>query len=314
MGCRRNATTLRGNQKTSSIKSEPPPTPSYAPSIEQAKEAIRTGLKLLRPFDSFQLINFSMSANQLGSRPLAATPKNIRMALRHLDALNAEGGAMMIEGIKSDILREIDNKLRPSRIFSFGVGTSVNRYLLDNMAREGRGAVAYLLTETDSAPVMSEFFERISHPALTNLEIDWSGMDVKEIYPKRIPDLFAGRPFLLTGRFRGEPPAFVNIRARQGETTRELAAPIFREDASPALASIWARSKIADLGLRSIRSDVLSLTREIKKTALDFGLLSQFTAFIAVDSTHRTEGWTGTTVPVAVPTPEGVKYETTVTE
>ncbi|HUS37149.1 MAG TPA: hypothetical protein VM680_17520, partial [Verrucomicrobiae bacterium] len=98
------------------------------------------------------------------------------------------------------------------------------------------------------------------------------------------------------------------------ETDRELAAPVFREDASPALASIWARSKIADLALRSIRSDVLTFTREIKKTALDYGLLSQFTAFIAVDSTRRTEGWTGTTVPVAVPTPEGVKYETTVTE
>jgi Ca-activated chloride channel family protein len=308
--------------------------------IAQAKEAIRTGLKLLKPFDSFQLINFSISANQLGSRPLAATPENIRLALRHLDNLNAEGGTMMIEGIKaaldfpqdprrlrfvcfltdgyigneSDILQAIDNKLGLARIFSFGVGTSVNRYLLDSMARTGRGAVAYLLTETDSAPVMSDFFERISHPALTNLEIDWNGLDVKDVYPKRLPDLFAGRPVLLTGRFRGEPPAFVNIRARQGETDRELAAPIFREDASPALASIWARSKIADLALRSIRSDVLTFTREIKKTALDFGLLSQFTAFIAVDSSRRTEGWTGTTVPVAVPTPEGVKYNTTVTE
>lgn len=305
--------------------------------IAQAKEAIRTALQLLKPFDSFQLINFSMSASQLSARPLAATPENIRMALRHLDSLNAEGGTMMIEGVKgaldfphdprrlrfvcfltdgyigneSDILREIDNRLGPARIFSFGVGTSVNRYLLDSMARVGRGAVAYLLTETDSAPIMSNFFERISHPALTDLEIDWNGMNVQDVFPKRLPDLFAGRP-VLTGRFRGEPPPFVNIRARQGESTRELAAPVFREEASPALASIWARSKIADLSLRSIRSDVLTFTGEIKKTALDFGLLSQFTAFVAVDSTRRTEGWSGTTVPV--PVPEGVKYETTVTE
>jgi Ca-activated chloride channel family protein len=308
--------------------------------IAQAKEAIRTGLKLLQPLDSFQLINFSMSASQLGSRPLAATPENIRMALRHLESLNAEGGTMMIEGIKGaldfphdprrlrfvcfltdgyignedEILREVDRKLGPSRIFSFGVGTSVNRYLLDSMAREGRGAVAYLLNETDSAPVMREFFERISHPALTDLEIDWNGMDVKDVYPKRMPDLFAGRPVLLTGRFKGEAPAFVNVRAKHGDERSDLAAPVYHEDASPALANIWARSKIADLSLRSIRSQTLDFTGAIKKTALDYGLMSQFTAFIAVDSTRRTEGWSGTTVPVAVPVPEGVKYQTTVDE
>ncbi|HEY6229146.1 MAG TPA: VIT domain-containing protein, partial [Verrucomicrobiae bacterium] len=220
--------------------------------IAQAKEAIRTGLKLLQPLDSFQLINFSMSASQLGSRPLAATPENIRSALRYLEKLNAEGGTEMIEGIKGaldfphdphrlrfvcfltdgyigneeEILRAVDRKLGPSRIFSFGVGTAVNRYLLDSMAREGRGAVAFLLSETDSAPVMREFFERISHPALTDLEIDWNGMNVKDVYPKRLPDLFAGRPVLLTGRFNGEAPAFVNVRARQGEDRREIAAPV----------------------------------------------------------------------------------------
>jgi Ca-activated chloride channel family protein len=308
--------------------------------IAQAKEAIRTGLKLLQPLDSFQLINFSMSASQLGSRPLAATTENIRMALRHLDSLNAEGGTMMIEGIKGaldfphdphrlrfvcfltdgyignedEILREVDRKLGPSRIFSFGVGTSVNRYLLDSMAREGRGAVAYLLNETDSAPVMREFFERISHPALTDLEIDWNGMDVKDVYPKRMPDLFVGRPVLLTGRFKGDAPAFVNVRAKYDDQRRDLAAPVYHEDASPALANIWARSKIADLSLRSIRSQVNDFTSTIKTTALDYGLMSQFTAFVAVDSTRRTEGWSGTTVPVPVPVPEGVKYQTTVDE
>jgi Ca-activated chloride channel family protein len=308
--------------------------------IAQAKEAIRAGLKLLQPLDSFQLINFSMSASQLGYRPLAATPENIRFALRHLDSLNAEGGTMMIEGVKGaldfphdpqrlrvvcfltdgyigneeEILREVERKLGPSRIFSFGVGTAVNRYLLDSMAREGRGAVAYLLNETDSAPVMTEFFERISHPALTDLEINWHGMNVKEVFPKRFPDLFPGRPVLITGRFKGEPPAFVSVHAKQGEDWRDLAAPVFYGEGRPALANIWARTKIADLSLRSIRSQFQNFAGDIKKTALDYGLVSQFTAFIAVDASRRTEGWSGTTVPVPVPVPKGVRYETTVSE
>jgi Ca-activated chloride channel family protein len=306
--------------------------------LAQAKEAIRTGLQMLHPDDSFQLINFSMSAAKLGPRPLAATRENVRYAMRYLDTLNAEGGTMMIEGVKgaldfphdpsrlrfvcfltdgfigneAEILHEVDKRLGPARIFSFGVGPSVNRYLLDSMARIGRGAVAYLLAETDSAPVMQDFFERISHPAMTDLQIDWNGMNVKEVFPKRMPDLFAGRPILLTGRFYGEPPAFVTVRAREGGQERTLIAPVFHEELSPALATIWARSKIADLSMRAIGSAWFDHKGEIRRTALDFNLLSQFTSFVAVDSTHRTEGWSGTTVPVAVPVPDGVKYRTTV--
>jgi Ca-activated chloride channel family protein len=188
----------------------------------------------------------------------------------------------------------------------------VNRYLLDSMARMGRGAVAYLLAETDSAPVMQNFFERISHPALTDLEIDWNGMGAKEVFPKHVPDLFAGRPILLTGRFSGEPPAFVNIRAHEGERERSLSVPVFQGESAPELASIWARSKIADLSTRAIGSTWFDHKTEIRRTALDFNLLSQLTSFVAVDSTRRTEGWSGTTVPV--PVPEGVKYQTTVRE
>lgn len=300
--------------------------------LEQAKNAIRAAMKLLKPQDSFQIINFSLTASQLGRDPLDATPENIQRGLRYLTELNAEGGTMMIEGIKaalefkhdperlryvsfltdgyigneSEILEAIQRRLGPARIFSFGVGSSVNRYLLDSMARVGRGAVAYLLPETESAPVMSDFFERISHPALTDLKIDWAGMNVREIYPKTLPDLYAGRPILLSGRFDGEAPSFVKVTTKNSEA--EIAVPIFRQSEAPALASIWARSKIADLSLRA-SGEVAS---EIKKTALDFSLLSDFTAFVAVDSTQRTNGAEGTTVPVSVPTPEGVKYNTTV--
>jgi Ca-activated chloride channel family protein len=119
---------------------------------------------------------------------------------------------------------------------------------------------------------------------------------------------------LITGRFKGEPPAFVSVHAKQGEDWRDLAAPVFYGEGRPALANIWARTKIADLSLRSIRSQFQNFAGDIKKTALDYGLVSQFTAFIAVDASRRTEGWSGTTVPVPVPVPKGVRYETTVSE
>jgi Ca-activated chloride channel family protein len=81
---------------------------------------------------------------------------------------------------------------------------------------------------------------------------------------------------------------------------------------NPALPSVWARTKIAELMQRETVKRDSSISEQIKKTALDFQLLSPYTAFLALDASRRTEGATATTVPVAVPVPEGVKYETTV--
>jgi Ca-activated chloride channel family protein len=151
--------------------------------------------------------------------------------LQYLRSLNSDGGTMMIEGIKAaldfphdpqrlrfvcfltdgyignetEILGELQKRLEASRIFSFGVGSSVNRYLLDHMARLGRGAVAYLGPRDDARQVMEDFFVRISHPALTDIKLDWGTMQVSEIFPRQLPDLFVGRPVVLTGRFTGVP-------------------------------------------------------------------------------------------------------------
>lgn len=311
--------------------------------LAQAKAAVARALQLLRPEDSFQLINFSTSASQLGPRPLVATPENLALGLQYLRELNADGGTMMIEGIKAalnfshdperlrfvcfltdgyignenEILGEIHRRLGETRIFSFGAGSAVNRYLLDHMAKAGRGAVAYLNPRDDGAKVMDDFFARISHPGLTDIAIDWGTMRVSEIFPRATPDLFVGRPVILTGRFQGEAGAPIRVSGQVGGERVEFAVPL-EADAPPAahpgLPSVWARMKIADLADESTYAPNAELPGQIKQVALDYGLLSAFTAFVAVDSTCQTEGAEGTTVPVAVPVPEGVKYETTVPE
>lgn len=95
-------------------------------------------------------------------------------------------------------------RLADARIFSFGVGSSPNRFLLDHMAKLGRGAVAYLGHNDDAGQVMDDFFARISHPALTDVKIDWGDLEVSEVLPRRVPDLFVGRPVILAGRFQGD--------------------------------------------------------------------------------------------------------------
>lgn len=309
--------------------------------LAEAKAAIDSALGKLQPGDSFQLINFSTRASQLGSSPLEATPRNIQRARRHLRQLNSEGGTMMIEGIKAaldfphdperlrfvcfltdgfigneaEILGEIQRRLGDSRIFSFGIGSSVNRYLMEHMAKLGRGAVAYLGSRDSATEIMDAFFERISHPALTDIRIDWGGMRVQDVFPRRIPDLFAGQPVVLTGRFSGKGPGSIRVTGNVAGQGVHLRVPIEDETldhAASALPQVWARNKIADLGDESTLALRPDLARQILSVAVEYGLVSPFTAFVAVDASQRTEGSQGTTVGVAVPVPEGVRYDTAV--
>lgn len=218
-------------------------------------------------------------------------------------------------GNDAQIIGEVHKRISSSRIFSFGVGSSPNRYLMNRMAKLGRGAVGYLSLHDDGAEVMDQFFNSISHPALTDIKIDWGAMKVKDHYPAKIPDLFVGRPVILTGRYEGDLPAELRVNGRSGaEDTQVLiktGAPAAGM-ANKAIASVWARMKIADLADRSTYTPNMELPSQIKEIALNYSLMSNFTAFVAVDSSRRTDGKTGTTVSQALPVPEGVEYETTV--
>jgi len=309
--------------------------------IAKAKGALIRALKRLGPDDTFQVIRFSDNSSQFGSTPVSATPRNVERAVDYVNRLEGEGGTMMIEGIKAaldfphdprrlrivsfmtdgyigneaEILGEIQQRLGASRIFSFGVGSSVNRYLLDSMAYVGKGAVAYVGLDEGSERAVDTFYERISHPALTDIRVDWGKLEVSDVYPRRIPDLFVGRPVIVTGRFQGRGKTAVRISGRVGGEDQTLTLQVDPDAAdaqNPALASIWARTKIADLDVQATHADARELGEQIKTVALEYGLMSAYTAFVAVDSIARTAGDHGTTVVQPVPMPEGVPYDTTV--
>ncbi len=305
--------------------------------IAKAKDAIKRALRKLEPDDTFQVIRFSENASQLGSKPVAATAENVRRGIEFVDKLQGEGGTMMIEGIKAaldfphdprrfrlvsfmtdgfigneaEILGEIHQRLGSARIFSFGVGTSVNRYLLDRMAKLGKGAVAYIGLNDNSSEVVDLFYDRISHPALTDVRIDWGDMEVSEVYPRQIPDLFVGRPIVVTGRFNGQKESAIRVAGRVGEHEKEIRVAM-KTAAHPGIACVWARKRIEDLATQATYNASSTLPTQIKQVALEYGLMSAYTAFVAVDSTQTTAGDHGVTVAVPVPVPEGVRYDTTV--
>ncbi len=217
-------------------------------------------------------------------------------------------------GNEDEALRELHNDLGPARIFSFGVGSSPNRFLMNGMAKMGRGAAGYVGLNENPEQVMADFFERISHPAMTDVKIDWGVLDVREVYPARVPDLFVGRPVILTGRFNGAVDSTITIRGRAGGEEKVVSVPvkIAAAPTSPALPVLWARAKIGDLMERAVWEENRELPQQVKNLAMEYGLVSPYTAFLAVDASQRTAGNVGTTVNVPVPVPDGVKYETTV--
>lgn len=313
--------------------------------MEQSKKAMIAALDKMQPRDTFQVIRFSSSASQLGPAPVSATPDNIRDAKRYVRGLSGGGGTMMIEGIKAaldfehdperlryvvfltdgyignetEILGAMKKRIGSSRVFSFGVGSSPNRYLMDRMAKLGRGAVAYLPLETDGEDVMNAFFERVSHPAMADIRVDWGGLNVESVYPSGPLDLFVGRPVILTGKIADMPngPATIRMNGVAGSRAIEVGMrinPNSKNAQHPAIPSVWARQKIASIMDAATYEPIPDLADRIKRVALDHDLMSAYTAFVAVDATRKTAGDSGTTVPVPVPVPDGVSYDTTVDE
>ncbi|MBK8979493.1 MAG: VWA domain-containing protein [Planctomycetes bacterium] len=307
--------------------------------LAACKRAIRRCIDRLGPDDTFQIIRFSDSASALGAAPLRATPDARRRALRYVDGLDATGGTMMERGIvaalappveagrrrivafmtdgyignETDILRAVHANVGDSRIFSVGVGSATNRYLLERMASLGRGVAAYLGLDDSAAEQVDALFRRLERPAVAELRIDWGGADVRDVEPARLPDLFVGRPLVVHGRVRGELPTRVRVSGRVGARPLTFDVPVGAAVDHPALARLWARARIRSLNdARSYVATPAELADEIRALALAYGLASDFTSFVAVDATAVTPGDHGTTVGVPVPTPRGVRYETAV--
>ena len=142
-------------------------------------------------------------------------------------------------------------------------------------------------------------------------------MKVDTVYPRRTPDLFVGRPVLVTGRFTGSGLNRVRVTGRAGsyEQAFEIEVDLDDEGARHSgVAKVWARKKLAELAAFQTHTPSDELREEMTLLSLEYSVQCRYTAFLAVDSSRRTEGGDGVTVDVPVPVPDGVKYETTVQE
>lgn len=306
--------------------------------IEKAKEAMKHAIDGLNPHDTFNLITFAGDTHVLFPKPVPATRENLRQAQEFLADRRGGGGTEMMKAIRvaldptdsqehirivcfmtdgyignePEIIAEI--KRHPNaRVFSFGIGSSVNRFLLDKMAQAGRGEVEYVNLNDDGSKAAKRFHERVQNPLLTDIEVDWGGMKSSDVYPKQIPDLFSAKPLVLTGKYTGSGRATIRLRGKQaGQTlTREIAVDFpASQPQHDVLATLWARTKIDDLTMQDPNNgERLDLRETITALGLQYRLMTQYTSFVAVEEKIITDGSTPRRVDVPVEMPAGVSYE-----
>ncbi|HZE95474.1 MAG TPA: VIT and VWA domain-containing protein [Planctomycetota bacterium] len=310
--------------------------------IDTAKRALVKCLKRLEADDTFRILAFSDHVWSMTDAPVAANPGNVARGVTFTEALRAGGGTELQEVVRvaldtpvaaerfrivafltdgfigndREVVSFARTHLGSARIFSYGVGDSVNRYLLEALARVGRGICAIVTLDESSEKAADDLFRHIEHPALRDLRIDWGGMAAADVQPNPLPDVYVGRPVTLIGRYKGEGPSKVRISGRAGAQPVEMELAVNVDDPGQrhsALPAVWARSKITGLHDAMLGSgDPREFAQEIRAVALRHGLLSEFTSFIAVDSLTRTAGEFGTTVVQPMPVPSGVRYDTTV--
>jgi len=313
------------------------------PPLNKAKEALNHIIDHMNANDTFQIITFNNQNSLLFEKPEISSAPMKEKAKAFVDGLQARGGTWMAPAVeKVCSIPPDNNRLRivtfmtdgfvgndmqildlvrkhrgTSRWFPFGTGNSVNRYLIDGIAKEGGGEPEYVLLNAKAGEVGEKFYKRIASPVLTDVSVKFDGLDAKEVFPKIVSDVWAQKPLYYKGRYQKPGSGTVTLSGfSQGKPYSKSMKVTFPESnpANAGIASIWARAKVDRLmseDLTGAQTGNMNpeLKNEITKTALDYHIMTQFTSFVAVEEKYVTEGGKSKLIPVPVEMPDGVSHE-----
>jgi Ca-activated chloride channel family protein len=303
--------------------------------LNTAKKLLRDLIGQLRPSDLFNVVLFSGDSNVLSTKSLQANQENISRAIRLLEQQRGSGGTELLPAIKQamSLPREanvsrsivlvtdgyvsveqgafdyIRDNLDRCNVFAFGVGTAVNRYLIEGVAKAGMGEPFIVTQESEAPAIAAKFREYIQTPLLTDIQIRSIGFETYDVHPAQLPDLLAQRPVILFGKWRGPIGGTFELHGKTGRgdyVTRLDVAGVQPDEANRALRSLWARSRIAELSDYGARNLADEKVKEITSLGLKYSLLTRYTSFIAVrEQVRNTEG-SAKDVDQPLPLPLGV--------
>lgn len=311
--------------------------------LNKAKETLTYIVDHMNPNDSFQIISFNNRNDILFQKPTQNSAEMRSQAKHYIDALQAHGGTWMGPAVEAVFNQPTDkNRLRivtfmtdgyvgndmeilglvkkhrgASRWFPFGTGNSVNRFLIDGIAKEGGGEAEYVLLNSPGPEVGKKFYDRISSPVLTDVKVKFDGGDVKEVFPKDVADVWAQKPLYIKGRYNSPGTATATLTGyAAGKPYSQTLKMSLPENAATnsGVGSIWARAKVDRLmsedwfGAQSGNPNK-EIKDEIVQTALAHHIMTQYTSFVAVEEKYVTKGGKPTLEVVPVEMPDGVSRE-----
>ena len=285
-----------------------------------SKKFMLHALQNLHPNDYFRVIRFSNNAEEFTANPVAATPENIKQGIAYIEGLNADGGTEIPTAIQqafgkpakpdtlrivvfltdgyigneAEVLKLIAEKIGAARIYAFGVGTSVNRFLLEEMANKGHGFARFIDPTEKSDDVAIQLAGKLESPLLTDISIDWGDLAVSQTSPATIPDLFASGAIRIQGKYQKSGKHIIKIsgivNGRKAQLPITVTLPAASNDDQNPIPVIWARSQIQEMMRRlntpaNLRTETISddvLKNKVTALGLDFALTTQWTSFVAV--------------------------------
>lgn len=303
--------------------------------LDTAKRLLRDLIGGLKPTDTFNVVLFAGASQQTAPHSVPATGSNIAEAIRVIDGQQGGGGTELrsaldravriprAEGVarsvvlvtdgyisaEADVFGLIRGHLGRTSFFSFGIGTSVNRHLIEGVARAAQGEPFVVTQPGEAAAAAARFRRYIESPVLTQISVSFEGFEAYDVLPSGFADLLAERPLIVCGKWRGPAAGSIVIGGTTGGGRYREAVPVGGVTPSAdhsALSRLWARAKIAALADFGAPGAAEAHRPEIVALGLRYNLLTAFTSFIAVHEMVRNPGGDGSIVKQPLPLPDGV--------
>jgi len=308
----------------------------YGFPLDISKKLLRDLISNLNKEDKFNVLLFAGGSRVMSDQSVAASETNVQQAIQMIESERGGGGTELLpalkralalprsEGLSRNVVIVSDGyvhvekeafdlirtNLGNANLFAFGIGTSVNRYLIEGMARIGMGESFVVTAESEAAHKAEKFRKYILSPVLTQIKVRYEDFDTYDVEPLSIPDVLAQRPVIIFGKWRGEVTGEISLNGYTGKGKRYKSkisvSEIKPSKNNAALRYLWARSRIALLAdYNRISSNDERIT-EITNIGLKYNLLTDYTSFVAIDSEVRNKDGKLATINQPLPLPQGV--------
>jgi Ca-activated chloride channel family protein len=303
--------------------------------LDTARKLMGDLAGVLRPSDAFNVVVFADGSARFGAVSVPATPANLGRALQFIGQKRGGGGTRLLnalqdaaaierqpgvsrsvvlitdgyidaEGAVFDFIREQRDDVN---FFAFGIGSSVNRFLIEGVAKAGLGEPFVVTQPEEAADAASRLRRYIETPVLTGIDVRFTGFEIYDVEPRTIPDLFASRPIVVIVKWRGAASGSIEITGRTGRGPYQTSIPVSAANADAnhrALRQLWARTRIADLSDFGPGTRDESRVAAITSLGLTYNLLTRYTSFVAVQERVRRTSEGAVDVDQPLPLPAGV--------